>query len=276
MNEVYLKCSTFQVFTKIGSKGFLILSHLQMMPSKVTLESGVKTQTQRYCLCKMNRRNALAAWEETKFTKTIWKQWDCYWHSFVHWCALKIELSETLLADEIRESLRIVNILSDGQSFGDALTTGEKWLKNIQTSIRHPTNWNLANYGVVREEVVEKIEKLLEIGRESSRSLAEHSSNKVHWIEVSCIMLLWRLFRQRLELSDYNFEIIYRPGAQNRVADALSRIEPISIEQMLKSIFCLNILCFNLNIISHFNVNILLLLFGMESVSGNWQDEEED
>lgn len=43
-----------------------------------------------------------------------------------------------------------------------------------------------------------------------------------------------RLFRQRLELLNYNFKILYRPGAQNHVADALSRIEPISIDQMLE------------------------------------------
>lgn len=42
-----------------------------------------------------------------------------------------------------------------------------------------------------------------------------------------------RLFRQRLELLDYNFKILHRPGAQNTVADALSRIEPLSIEEML-------------------------------------------
>lgn len=33
---------------------------------------------------------------------------------------------------------------------------------------------------------------------------------------------------------DYNFKIIYRPGCQNNVADALSRIEPISLEEMLE------------------------------------------
>lgn len=43
-----------------------------------------------------------------------------------------------------------------------------------------------------------------------------------------------RLFRQKLELAEYNFKILYRPGAQNQVADALSRIEPISIDEMLK------------------------------------------
>lgn len=43
-----------------------------------------------------------------------------------------------------------------------------------------------------------------------------------------------RLFRQKLELMDYNFKIMYRPGAQNHVADALSRIKPISIEEMLE------------------------------------------
>lgn len=43
-----------------------------------------------------------------------------------------------------------------------------------------------------------------------------------------------RLFRQKLELSEYNFKILYRPGAQNNVADALSRIEPVSIDEMLE------------------------------------------
>lgn len=43
-----------------------------------------------------------------------------------------------------------------------------------------------------------------------------------------------RMFRQKLELMDYNFKIIYRPGAQNHVADALSRLEPLSIEEMLE------------------------------------------
>lgn len=43
-----------------------------------------------------------------------------------------------------------------------------------------------------------------------------------------------RLFRQKLELMDYNFKILYRPGAQNVVADALSRIEPLSISEMLE------------------------------------------
>lgn len=33
-----------------------------------------------------------------------------------------------------------------------------------------------------------------------------------------------RLFRQKLELIDYNFEEIHRPGALDNVADALSRI----------------------------------------------------
>lgn len=42
-----------------------------------------------------------------------------------------------------------------------------------------------------------------------------------------------RLFRQKLELMDYNFKIIHRPGAQNQVADALSRIEPLSIEEIV-------------------------------------------
>lgn len=43
-----------------------------------------------------------------------------------------------------------------------------------------------------------------------------------------------RLFRQRLELMDYNFKILHRAGTQNTVADALSRIEPISIEEALE------------------------------------------
>ena len=43
-----------------------------------------------------------------------------------------------------------------------------------------------------------------------------------------------RLFRQKLELLNYNFKIIYRQGSANKVADALSRIEPRSIEQMLE------------------------------------------
>lgn len=43
-----------------------------------------------------------------------------------------------------------------------------------------------------------------------------------------------RLFRQKLELMDYNFKILYRPGAQNHVADALSRIEPLTINEMLE------------------------------------------
>lgn len=43
-----------------------------------------------------------------------------------------------------------------------------------------------------------------------------------------------RLFRQKLELLDYNFKIIHRPGAQNNVADALSRIRPLSIDEMLE------------------------------------------
>lgn len=44
-----------------------------------------------------------------------------------------------------------------------------------------------------------------------------------------------RLFRQKLELMDYNFKILYRPGSQNHVADALSRIEPMIIDEMLKN-----------------------------------------
>lgn len=43
-----------------------------------------------------------------------------------------------------------------------------------------------------------------------------------------------RLFRQRLDLLDYNFKILHRAGAQNSVADALSRIEPISIQEILE------------------------------------------
>lgn len=44
-----------------------------------------------------------------------------------------------------------------------------------------------------------------------------------------------RLFRQKLELLDYNFKILYRQGAQNHVADALSRLEPLTIEEMLEA-----------------------------------------
>lgn len=43
-----------------------------------------------------------------------------------------------------------------------------------------------------------------------------------------------RLFRQKLDLMDYNFKILYRPGAQNHVADALSRLEPLSIEEVIE------------------------------------------
>lgn len=43
-----------------------------------------------------------------------------------------------------------------------------------------------------------------------------------------------RLFRQRLDILDYNFKILHRPGAQNLVADALSRVEPISIQEALE------------------------------------------
>lgn len=43
-----------------------------------------------------------------------------------------------------------------------------------------------------------------------------------------------RHFRQKLELMDYNFKILYRPGAQNHVADALSRVEPLSIEEIIE------------------------------------------
>lgn len=43
-----------------------------------------------------------------------------------------------------------------------------------------------------------------------------------------------RLFRQKIELMDYNFKILYRPGAQNHVADALSRLEPLSIEEIIE------------------------------------------
>lgn len=37
-----------------------------------------------------------------------------------------MELSEILTVDEIRESSRILNILLNGKTFGDALATGEK------------------------------------------------------------------------------------------------------------------------------------------------------
>lgn len=47
-----------------------------------------------------------------------------------------------------------------------------------------------------------------------------------------------RLFRQKLELLDYNFKILYRPGAQNVVADALSRIEPLSISEIIEKESC--------------------------------------
>lgn len=47
-----------------------------------------------------------------------------------------------------------------------------------------------------------------------------------------------RLFRQKLELLDYNFKILYRPGAQNVVADALSRIEPLSISEIIDKESC--------------------------------------
>lgn len=43
-----------------------------------------------------------------------------------------------------------------------------------------------------------------------------------------------RLFRQRLDLMEYNFKILHRAGKQNAVADALSRIKPISIEEALE------------------------------------------
>lgn len=43
-----------------------------------------------------------------------------------------------------------------------------------------------------------------------------------------------RLFRQKLKLMDYNFKILYRPGALNHVADALSRIEPLSISEIME------------------------------------------
>lgn len=42
-----------------------------------------------------------------------------------------------------------------------------------------------------------------------------------------------RLFRQKIELLDYNFKVIHRPGSMNSVADALSRMEPLSIEEMV-------------------------------------------
>lgn len=47
-----------------------------------------------------------------------------------------------------------------------------------------------------------------------------------------------RLFRQKMELLDYNFKILYRPGAQNVVADALSRIEPLSISEIIEKESC--------------------------------------
>lgn len=43
-----------------------------------------------------------------------------------------------------------------------------------------------------------------------------------------------RLFRQKLELMDYNFKVLYRPGAQNHVADALSRIQPLTIKELIE------------------------------------------
>lgn len=44
-----------------------------------------------------------------------------------------------------------------------------------------------------------------------------------------------RMFRQKLELMDYNFKIIYKPGSTNHVSDALSRIEkPLTINEMLE------------------------------------------
>lgn len=43
-----------------------------------------------------------------------------------------------------------------------------------------------------------------------------------------------RLFRHKLDLLDYNFKILYRPGAQNHVADALSRIDPLSVDEVLE------------------------------------------
>lgn len=45
-----------------------------------------------------------------------------------------------------------------------------------------------------------------------------------------------RLFRSKMELMDYNFKIIYKPGHLNKVSDALSRIEwdrPLTIDQVL-------------------------------------------
>lgn len=43
-----------------------------------------------------------------------------------------------------------------------------------------------------------------------------------------------RLFRQRIDIMEYNFKILHRAGAQNTVADALSRIKPISIQEALE------------------------------------------
>lgn len=44
-----------------------------------------------------------------------------------------------------------------------------------------------------------------------------------------------RMFRQKMELMNFNFKIIYRPGAQNHVADALSRLEPLTLEEVLET-----------------------------------------
>lgn len=41
-----------------------------------------------------------------------------------------------------------------------------------------------------------------------------------------------RLFRQKIELMDYNFKVIHRPGPLNSVADALSRMKPLTIEEL--------------------------------------------
>lgn len=43
-----------------------------------------------------------------------------------------------------------------------------------------------------------------------------------------------RLFRQRLEIMNYNFKILYKPGVQNTVADALSRMEPVTIQEAIE------------------------------------------
>lgn len=69
-----------------------------------------------------------------------------------------------------------------------------------------------------------------------------------------------RLFRQKLELMDYNFKILYRPGALNHVADALSRIEPLSISELMeienKNNACVPINSQKMLNINNININI--------------------